>query len=107
MMVLAIVGGVVVTVGGARVVGVIGGPVAVVEMGVGLADEDADLGAHEGATANALAGELVVLQRQPRQLVAHHLLGHAQVEQRPQRHVAGDARETIEVQLGPDELAHE
>ena len=50
--------------------------------------------------------EPIALHRQLVELPTHHLLRHAEVEQRPQRHVAGDAGEAVEVELRAAQPAH-
>ena len=80
--------------------------VRVIVMRRRVVDEHVNLRAHQGAALHALARQPIVRERQLRQLGAHDLLGHAQVEQRAQRHVTRDARETVEIQLGALQLTH-
>jgi len=70
-------------------------------------DEHVNLGADERAPFDALAREPIVLHRQLVELAAHGGLGDAEIEQRAERHVAGDAGEAVEVELRANQLAHE
>jgi hypothetical protein len=69
-------------------------------------DVDMSFGADERAALHALVPEAVTGERELAQLAGDGVERHAGVEQRAQRHVAGDAREAVEVQRASTQRAH-
>src|SRR5262249_22813278 len=61
-------------------------------------DDDAELQADERAALRALERRAVSVERKRRERTVHHVLGHAEVDGRGDRHVARDPRGAVEVQ---------
>ena len=69
-----------------------------------LVDEHVDLRPHQRPALHPLARQPIAAHGQLLQLAAHHLFRHAEVEERAERHVPGDAAEAIEVQLAAAQI---
>ena len=67
---------------------------------------DADVGGGQAAPARALDAQRGAVNPEPGDGVAHDFVGNAQVEQRAERHVAGDAARQVEVQVQPVPPCH-